>query len=181
MKVIGIVGSPRRAGNTAKLVEEVLAGAREAGHETRVFYLAEMKLGHLGHDGDGYVYPEDDFTSMMPHLETMGALVVGTPIYYDHVSSLTKLFIDRLYYYSKSHGQEYRKRFPDGVKCINIVTCGWDNPNAYDEVLDWVDGRMRNYWRMTVLEGIRATGTGNRPVAETRELLKRARELGRGL
>jgi multimeric flavodoxin WrbA len=181
MKVLGVVGGPRRTGNTARLVEEVLAGARDAGHETHVFYLGEMEMGPLGYDGEGYVYPDDGFASMMPHLETMGAIVIGTPIYYDHVSSLTKLFIDRLYYYSKSHGEEYRKRFPDDVKCVNIITCGWGNPNAYDEVLEWMDGRMRNYWRMRVLEGLKATGTANRPVAENRELLKRAYELGRGL
>jgi multimeric flavodoxin WrbA len=181
MKVIGVVGGPRRTGNTARLVEEILAGAREVGHETRIFYLGEMEIRPLGHDGERYVYPEDDFTSMMPHLESMGGLVNGTPIYYDHVSSRTKLFMDRLYYYSKSHGDEYRRRFPDGVKCVNVITCGWDNPNAYDEVLKWMDGRMRNYWRMKIVGGLKAHGTGNLPVAENMELLKRARGLGRSL
>ena len=61
MKVLGVVGGPRRTGNTARLVEEVLAGARDAGHETHVFYLAEMELGPLGHDGQKYEYPEDGF------------------------------------------------------------------------------------------------------------------------
>ena len=181
MKVIGVVGGPRKTGNTARLVEEVLAGAREASHETHIFYLSEMEIGPLDHDGGGYVYPEDDFKSMMPHLETMGGIVLGTPIYYDHVSSRAKLFIDRLYYYSKSHGDEYRRRFPDGVKCVNIVTCGWDNHNAYDEVLEWMDGRMRNYWKMKIVDGLKAYGTGNLPVAENKELLKRAWELGRSL
>ncbi|HUV33912.1 MAG TPA: flavodoxin family protein, partial [Candidatus Desulfaltia sp.] len=82
MKIIGVVGGPRKTGNTARLVEEVLAGAREAGHETHRFYLGEMEIRPLDHDGGGYVYPEDDFESMMPHLETMGGIVMGTPIYY---------------------------------------------------------------------------------------------------
>ena len=181
MKVLGVVGGPRKTGNTARLVEEVLAGARDSGHETHVFYLSEMELGPLGHDGERYVYPEDGFSSMMPHLEIMGAIVIGTPIYYDHVSSLTKLFMDRLYYYSKSHGDEYRRRFPDGVKCVNVVTCGWDNPNAYEEVLEWMNGRMRNYWRMRILDGLKACGTGNHPVAKDAELLRRAREIGGSL
>jgi multimeric flavodoxin WrbA len=179
MKVIGVVGGPRKTGNTSKIVEEVLAGAREAGHETHMFYLVDMDIKPLEYDDKSYVYPEDDFKSIMPHLETMGGLVIGTPIYYDHVSSRTKLFIDRLYYYSKSHGDEYRRMFPDGVKCVNVITCGWDNPNAYDEVLKWMNGRMRNYWKMKIVGGLKAYGTGNLPVAKNMELLQKARDLGR--
>ena len=34
MKVIGIVGSPRKNGNSETLVRAVLEGAKEKGHET---------------------------------------------------------------------------------------------------------------------------------------------------
>ncbi len=34
LHVLGVVGSPRRGGNTEILVDEVLAGAREAGAVT---------------------------------------------------------------------------------------------------------------------------------------------------
>ena len=36
MKVLGVVGSPRKAGNTDILVDEVLRGARDAGPEVRL-------------------------------------------------------------------------------------------------------------------------------------------------
>ncbi|MHC6712065.1 NAD(P)H-dependent oxidoreductase, partial [Staphylococcus aureus] len=39
MKVIGIVGSPRKGGNTEILVEKVLSGAKEAGAEVGIFKL----------------------------------------------------------------------------------------------------------------------------------------------
>jgi multimeric flavodoxin WrbA len=179
MKVIGMVGSPRSQGNTARLVEEVLAGAKDAGNETHIFYLGEMKIKPLEYGEEGYVYPEDDFTSLMPHLETMDGIVIGTPIYYDQVSSRTKLFIDRLYYYSMSHGAEYRKRFPDGVKCVNVITCGWDHPNAYDEVLEWMNGRMKNYWKMKVIGDLKCYGSHKRPIRDNESLLAEARELGK--
>ncbi|MBN2334809.1 flavodoxin family protein [Candidatus Bathyarchaeota archaeon] len=179
MKVIGVVGGPRRGGNTARLVEEVLAGAREAGNETHVFYLCDMDVRPLEADGDGYLYPEDDFVSIMPHLESMGGIVVGSPIYYDHVCSRTKTFIDRLYYYSRSHGDMYRELFPGGVRCVNLVTCGKDDPGAYDEVLEWMNGRMTHYWGMEILGNLKAYGTGKRPVKENEALLIEARELGK--
>lgn len=181
MKVIGVVAGPRKTGNTARLVEEVISGANEAGHETMVFYLSEMDLNPLGADENGYVYPEDGFVKLMPSLESMDALVLGTPIYYDHVSARAKLFIDRLYYYSMSHGDEYRKRFPDNVKFISVFSCGWDNPNVYSEVVDWLNGRMSHYWNMGIVGSIKAHGTGNKSVKDNMSLLKNARLLGESL
>ena len=43
MKAIGIVGSPRKNGNTDILVSRVLEGAREAGLDTSKYLLNEMK------------------------------------------------------------------------------------------------------------------------------------------
>lgn len=181
MKVLGIVAGPRKTGHTARLVEETLRGAEEAGHETVLFYLSEMEIKPLDEGEDGYSYPDDGFTELMPHIESMGALVFGTPIYYDHVSSRAKLFIDRLYYYSSSHGEEYREKFPDGVKFVNAVTCGWDKADVYGEVVDWLNGRMTHYWKMTEHGSLKAHGTGNNPVKNNEELLKKARELGKSL
>lgn len=181
MKVVGIVAGPRKTGNTARLVEEVVSGAKDVGHETLMFYLSEMEVAPLGADEDGYVYPEDGFSELMPHLESMGALVLGTPIYYDHVSARAKIFIDRLYYYSKSHGDEYRTLFPDHVKFVGVFSCGWDNPDVYGEVVDWLNGRMSHYWNMDINDSLKAYGTGNKPVRDNQGLLRKARSLGESL
>ncbi len=181
MKVVGIVAGPRKNGNTARLVEEVLAGAREAGHETIIFYMGEMQIHPLDADENGYVYPADDFEEMMPHLETMGALVLGTPIYYDHVSTRAKLFIDRLYYYSGSHGVEYRRMFPNDVRFISVLAYHWNNPDVYEGVVDWLNGRMTHYWKMQVVGSIKAHGTERKHVSGDRELLEKARALGNSL
>ena len=181
MKVLGIVAGPRREGNSAVLVEEVLSGAKDVGHEPVIFYLGDMDINPLGDADVGYSYPDDDFSEIMPHLESMGGFVFGSPIYYDHVSSRAKLFIDRLYYYGRSHGEEYRKRFPDGVKCVNIISYGWDRENVYDSVLEWMDGRMTHYWNMKIIGNLKAYGTGSKPVKNNKELMKKARELGKGL
>lgn len=44
MKVVGIVGSPRRGSNTEILVEQVLAGAAAAGAETQIFRLNDLNI-----------------------------------------------------------------------------------------------------------------------------------------
>jgi multimeric flavodoxin WrbA len=181
MKVLGIVAGPRKTGHTAKLVEEVLKGAEEAGHEAKVIYLSEMNITPLTWEEDAYCYPEDDFTKIMPEIESMGALVFGSPIYYDQVSSRAKLFIDRMYYYAKSRGGDYYEKVPKGVKFINAITCGWDNKDAYTEVVEWLNGRMTNYWEMEIVGGLKAHGSGNNPVKDNKKLLEEARELGKSL
>ena len=45
MKVLGIVCSPRKGGNTGILVQEALAGAKESGAEIELMRICEMKIG----------------------------------------------------------------------------------------------------------------------------------------
>jgi multimeric flavodoxin WrbA len=181
MKVLGIVGSPRREGHTARLVEAVLEGANEAGHEAEIFYLSELDIGPLEAEGGRIAYPEDDMVRLHPHIESMGAIVLGTPIYYDHVSARTKLFIDRLHYFSRTHGEEYRRRFPEGVKAVTAITYEAGGPDRYDYVLDWMKRRLEYYWKMKVVAGLKAESTGRNPVEERLDLLKKAKEIGRSL
>jgi multimeric flavodoxin WrbA len=46
MKIIGIDGSPRKDGNTEKLVRRVLAGAEEAGGRTEFLKLADLTINY---------------------------------------------------------------------------------------------------------------------------------------
>ena len=49
MKVLGIVGSPRKGGNTEILVREALTAAKEAGAETEIVLAADKNI--TGCDG----------------------------------------------------------------------------------------------------------------------------------
>jgi multimeric flavodoxin WrbA len=44
MRVIAINGSPRKNGNTATMLKEVLAGAADAGAETRFIHLNDLDM-----------------------------------------------------------------------------------------------------------------------------------------
>ena len=47
VKILGIVGSPRKSGNTAKLVEKALEGAMSVpGVETEFYEMADKKIHH---------------------------------------------------------------------------------------------------------------------------------------
>ena len=181
MTVVGIIGSPHPFGNTGLLVRNVLSGAEEKGHKTKIFCLNELEIKPLSAGSIkpyDVSFPNDDMTKILPYLEKMSALVLGTPIYYDHISASTKLLIDRLYYYETSGKTQI---LPKNIPAVIIVTYEWDDPNAYDEVANWMRGRLEHYWKMKVVVILKAEGTMKKPVPQRTEILERAREIGRNL
>jgi len=52
MKVVGICGSPRKAGNTEFILNEALAVAGERGFETEKHLLSEMQIEFCNDCGD---------------------------------------------------------------------------------------------------------------------------------
>jgi len=191
-RVLGIVASPRNSGNTATLVKEVLNGAEEKGHETDLKCLGDLKINPLiastsdkqsiwssySNKPLGVTGPKDDMELIYSSLEKMNALVFGTPIYFDHISAHAKIFIDRLIYYSR---ESAKGRFPRDATAVIIVTYEWIKPDAYTSVVEWIKGRLENYWKMKVVATLQAENTVRNPVANRKDLLKKARQIGRNL
>jgi len=154
MKVIGINSSPRKKANTQTLVEAVLAGAEKNGAETRMVNLREIKInGCLGCEGCkkhlGKCVQKDDLTTLLQDLTEYDAIVLGTPVYWFHVSAQLKMLIDRLYCFMehtdpKTGEAVMRFEFPAGKKFITIVSRG-DNepaevlPQLYDHLNEWLN------------------------------------------
>ena len=90
-QILGLVGSPRRGLNTATLVEQALAGAAEAGAATELVYLHECSLEPCdacnGCRDSGICVKGDGMRPLYGRLEASRGLVLGTPIYFDHVSA----------------------------------------------------------------------------------------------
>jgi multimeric flavodoxin WrbA len=101
MKVIGIVCSPRKEGNTEIVVDEALAGAAEKGAETELLSLGGLNISPCTACEDcaktGVCTIEDDMKPIYPKLVLADGIVIGTPVYFWTVSAQTKLLIDRTY------------------------------------------------------------------------------------
>jgi multimeric flavodoxin WrbA len=179
LKVVGIVGGPKHDGNTFKLVRAVLDGALEAGHTTVLWRLKDIYIGHLGYFADEMLPPNDDFEKMQADLESMGAMVIGAPIWYGQVDTRTFNWINRTYVYNKHYSEENALKWPN-AKPVNIITYGREEENAYDNVLEWLDG-VWNWYGMQKSINLTAAGTGDNPVEKRLELLKQAKMIGRSL
>lgn len=101
LKVTGIVGSPRKNGNTKILVEKVLEGARKKGGETRIYILNDMKIngcqGCFYCQEHGECKQNDDMKELYLALKESQGIVIGSPIYMDYVTGQTKILMDRLF------------------------------------------------------------------------------------
>ncbi|MCW4050484.1 MAG: flavodoxin family protein [Candidatus Bathyarchaeota archaeon] len=179
MKVVGVIGGAKRDGNTYKLVKAALDGALEAGHTTVTWRLMDVYIGHLGHFADEILPPIDDFEKMQPDLESMGALVLGSPIWYGHVDTRTFNFINRTYVYNRSYSEENAKKWPN-AKAVNILTYETEDEHTYDHILEWYN-HIWDWYGMKESIGLVAAGTTKKPVAEQKELIERAKEIGRNL
>jgi multimeric flavodoxin WrbA len=179
MKIIGIVGSPRRKGHTATLVEAVLRGAQAQGAETEMLCLGDYDIGGcLGcsacKQGDACVQG-DDMHVIYRALESCQGLVLGSPIYLDHITAQTKAVLDRMYAYL---GPQLESRFPQGIQGVICLTWEAANPHAYSDVGEWLSGRLRYYFGIETIDILTAEATDGVPVSRRPELLERAREIG---
>jgi multimeric flavodoxin WrbA len=155
MKVLGINASPRKDGNTQTLVQAVLEGAAEKGAETRLVNLREMEIkGCLGCDGCkkdlGHCVQKDDLPRLMKEMTMVDAIVMGTPVYWYHVSAQFKTLVDRLYCFvgfetGPNPGDiEYVRAFPAGKK-VAVVTSRGDvedtdyAPQFYNYMDEWLN------------------------------------------
>ena len=103
MKILAINGSPRGAkGNTERLLQPFLEGAREAGAETEVVYLKDKEIKHCRGcftcwtKTPGVCIHKDDMPALLAKLREAEVVVFATPLYVFTVSGLMKDFMDRM-------------------------------------------------------------------------------------
>ena len=91
MKVLGIVCSPRRNGNTEIMVLEALRGAEDYGAETELVTLAERDIkpcdGCLSCEKTGLCHIDDDVQEVYEKMLDADGIIFGTPVYVGSVSA----------------------------------------------------------------------------------------------
>jgi multimeric flavodoxin WrbA len=182
MKVIGIVASPRKNGNTETLVQTVLDSAKENGHSTKKYNLNELQFAGCqacmyckSHD---HCKLEDGLTEVLDAVKQADAIVFGAPIYMMQLNGQFRLFEDRLYMFL---GKDFKVSLKPGKKAIIVTSQG--NPDA--KVFEGAVHGLANVLKMfgfQVVETIQMTG-GNSPgaILERKDLLDIAKKAGKQL
>ncbi len=108
MKILACIGSYRTNGNTARvlsLIEEQMR--READREGEPLEFETVYLGHLNIQmcrgcricfdrGEDHCPLKDDLLAIKARMKQADGIILGSPVYVDDVSGITKNWIDRL-------------------------------------------------------------------------------------
>lgn len=180
MRVIALIGSPRKGGNSDILADEVLRGARYAGAAVGKVYLDDMNIRPIGEVDDVMserldMRDDDDFPQVLEQFLDADIAVLSTPVYWQGVSAQMKCFIDRLSSYFRRPA--YVERF-DGKGYLIICTFGREAPTTGD----WVIEPMKV--SVEVLEGrylgdLSVSVYRKGRVREEEEALEKAYQLGK--
>ena len=124
MKILGLVCSPRKQGNTDILINHALTAAKEAGAETEMLHVANMSIAPCDACGacasEGICHIKDDMQIVYEKLDQADGVIFGTPVYYLNVSAQAKAIIDRTYacmMKGKLRGKVLRETPPVGGAC----------------------------------------------------------------
>ena len=99
MKVLGIMGSPRRRSNTEILLDKALEGAREAGAEVEKVLVSKLKISPCLEiyaclkDGDCAI--KDDMQLLYKKLLEADHIIFASPIFFYGITSQAKAVVDR--------------------------------------------------------------------------------------
>jgi len=163
MKVIGINTSPRKKGNTMTIVEAVLEGAKSKDAHTRLVNLNNLDInGCLGCEACkkdlGKCIQKDDLTPLLQEITDYDAIVLGTPVYWYHVSAQLKILIDRLYCFfgwDPETKQGTESAFPSGKKLVVVTSRGdAEDTEIFPEFYDYM-----NKWLNLVLMSLQPLST----------------------
>lgn len=185
MKVLGIYGSPRKGGNTDRLLDRALEGAASAGAEISRVYARDLQMsGCIACDGcakTGKCVIKDDMQTVYPLIEEARAVILASPIYFYNVTAQAKALIDRVQaLWSKrmlQKSSEERKRY-DGGRGYLIAVGATRGKNLFEGTVltarYFFDALDMAYEEGLLLRGLdRARDVQGRP-----DMLQQAFELG---
>ena len=180
-KVVAFMGSPRKNGNTATLVNEVIRGAQDAGAETTIFNLYDMNIkpcqGCLVCRKTGHCVMQDDFQNMFKHIVDADVMVFGSPVYIWQVTAQMKLLWDRL---CGMFDENFKPRY--AAKSL-IMVYSQGNPNAQSFQTSFqTNEAVLKMFGLNVVDTILVTGGGDpNTAANNKELLLKAYEVGKAV
>ena len=175
MKIIGIIASPRKEGNTAWTVNKILEGAKEQGAETQSWYFSDLDIQpcqgclccHNG--GDQGCIINDDMQELYGAIEHADALVLGSPVYMGQMSAQAKIFTDRLFAKISPRFSPHYKEKVAKMKLILVFTQGNPDPGMFQVYFDYTK-KMFQLLEFDVKEVLVVAGMRNGPAHERKDL-----------
>ena len=156
MKVIGINGSPHKAGNTFHALNMV-------GNELKAQGI-DFEILHIGHKmirgctacfscaknrDEKCVIKTDELNQWMQQLKEADGILLGSPVHYAGIPGTMKSFLDRLFFVASSNGGLFRQKVGASVVAVRRTggSAAFDSLNHYITYSEMVVATS-NYWNV---------------------------------
>ncbi len=152
MKILGIVGSPRKGSSTDLLVDIVLKGAVISGAAVEKINISDLNLAFCTgcmecRQNNGVCRltkenSDDDLARIIDKIAEADGLVLASPVYIRHVPGQFKNFFDRMvsqmiFTYGRNP-PEIKCRIPGKRNSVVIATCGNPDIKMTAETLEFL-------------------------------------------
>ena len=179
MKILGIVGSARKGGNTDVLTTEILKTAKEKGLGTEKVFLSDLTINpcdacNVCHT-KGVCKYQDDFIELKEQMKECSVWILSSPVYWWGPTARMKTFIDRWYQFDTN-----REIF-HGKRIVGVVTSG-GNSDSYSRHLIGMMTDIAHYLNLEIVDILLCPGVSKKgEVIHKSNCMRQAQEIGKKL
>lgn len=179
-KIVVFMGSPRKNGYTAQLINRIVEGAKSMEAEV-VTYDLNAK-GIKGCQGCFYCRSHEDcatrdtLSPMYEDIKSAHGIILASPIYFGSVSGQVKIWLDRMY---PMYSLDFSPRFP-GKKAVSVYAQANPDHSCFRSAIESTNGFLTAYgWE--VIESLLVYGDVAENYTIPKELMDRAYIAGQKL
>ena len=179
VRILGVIGSPGKQGNTHLLVSRILDGAREKGAKTEILFLGDVIIREC--DGCYVCWKgkqcskKDDMNKIYPKIIQSDVIVFGTPVYWYGPTALMKCFIDRFVFFNCPKNRAKIK----GKSAVVAVPFEEENPKTAHLLVKFFEKSLA-YLEMNLIGTIRVPGVSKRgDILAKKNYLEKGYRLGK--
>jgi len=177
-KILAVVGSPRKGGNTDLLVSQIAEGARAADAQVELVRLGEVQIREC--DGCHACWKgrpcskKDDMLAIYPRIAASEIIILGTPVYWYGPTALMKGFIDRFVYFNC----EANRSMIRGKRAVVAIVLEETHEQTWRPVVEFFEKSLA-YLEMKLAGTIIVPGVGKKgEIQKQPDRLKEAYRLG---
>jgi multimeric flavodoxin WrbA len=165
MRVVGVSGSPRNAGNSEYLLNEALKVVEERGFSTQKLLCSELSIGFCEDCGacsrGRSCQLDDDMKAVLAALEQAEGMVIVSPVYFGSVTAQLKALFDRTIPLRRQG-----MKLKDKVGCA--VTVGGARNGGQERAIESIHSWMHIHGMIIVGDNSHFGGIAVRPASEDR-------------
>jgi multimeric flavodoxin WrbA len=180
-RILAVMGSPRRNGNTHILVSKIIEGARAGDAVVNELFLGDLNIREC--DGCHACWKgkdcskDDDMRAIYAIIIQSDVIIFGTPIYWYGPTALMKAFIDRFVYFNCPENRQKIK----GLSAALAVPFEEDDLETARGVIEFFQKSLA-YLEVELLGQIIVPGVGEKGAIRSKsQSLQQAYDLGRKL